>query len=132
VRAGVAEEPATDVPTAAIPADVSRSNTLYVISAVETGEVELSQCNDENADGSSRWLLAIIVAVGSAIACPVGRLSPVQSWLASQGHLLLAVAGVVWWILVPTVFGWLGWLAVLTAAGLAMRPPWRTAAMDGD
>jgi len=41
-------------------------------------------------------------------------------WLLENGRFLVAACGVAWWLLAP--FGWLGWLFVLAALWLTIRP----------
>ena len=53
----------------------------------------------------------------------MGRSAAVHNWLIEHAHFLVAAAGFGWWLMAP--LGWLGWVVLLAAVWLSIRPPWR-------
>ena len=77
----------------------------------------------ESQRGDVPPTLALAVAL---LAWPLFSGNLWRRWLASHAMLLLAIAGIIWYLAAP--LPWLGWLAVLGAGWLALRTPARIAA----
>jgi hypothetical protein len=78
--------------------------------------------------GPSAATLAGFVALASLALGLLLRWCAAQEWLISHGHLVLAAAGLAWWLLAPQ--GWIGWLLVLAAVWLSFLWPWRQRSYD--
>jgi hypothetical protein len=64
---------------------------------------------------------AALLAALAIFTIPALRFPPCRDWLVAHAHLLVALAGLAWWLLAP--FGWLGWLPVLAALWSSLRFP---------
>ncbi len=91
-------------------------------------ELEIVWPSDEGRWPISRPAIALGIGALTLLLWIAAHFSAARDWLAGHGHLALALAGTVWWLVAP--LGWLGWLLVLTAAWLAILPPKRRAAYD--
>jgi hypothetical protein len=96
---------------------------VVAVLAPEPGSgVSVSRIGELPGPASSRWTPALgILALGivswTALRSQIG-----QAWLVEHAHLVLALAGLSWWLFAP--LSWLGWIAVALAVWLAFRPPW--------
>ncbi|MEX2176966.1 MAG: hypothetical protein WD872_21570, partial [Pirellulaceae bacterium] len=84
-------------------------------------QLRTTRSREEQGDG---WLLWAVALVAGAVLTPrLLAARAVHSWLLGKGHFLLAWCGVGWLLIAP--FPWLGWIAIVAALWLAIRPPWR-------
>jgi hypothetical protein len=84
-------------------------------------KIEWRVASTGSAAVRTRWA-AVGLALWLGLAAVV-RWPPARDCLARYCHFVLALGGVAWWLMMP--LGWLGWLVVAAAIGLALsRRPW--------
>jgi len=103
------------------PAVSNAASALFLEASGEAGQVTLSAAPTAGgANFMARFCAALFVGL-AAISVPLSHWPPAQQWLSAHAHLVLALAGLLWWLFAP--LGWLGWIAVLAAVRLSVRFP---------
>jgi hypothetical protein len=101
------------------PAESADAKSLYIAARREVSQLTLHATQVAGGRTFAAGLGATLLIGLGLIAVPLGRWHVAQEWLAAHAHLLLALAGLLWWLVAP--LGWLGWLAVLAALWLSVR-----------
>jgi hypothetical protein len=108
-------------------ANDSRGQAIHFMAVGAPDELELTIDAADHWAGA-RWYLAIVLAGGGLVLLPLYRWAPARDWLAAHVHLLLALAGIGWWLLAP--LGPLGVVMFLAALFFSFRSTWPRFAGD--
>jgi hypothetical protein len=100
-------------------ADQDSATSLYLAADNEVSQLKVNAAAAAGNRSLASRLWAVLAISLATIAVPLARWPQVQQWFAAHAHLLLALAGLAWWLFAP--LGWLGWLLVLAAIWLSVR-----------
>jgi hypothetical protein len=109
------------VSSVSLPAEAAGGQSLYLSASGEVSQLTLHPAQAVNSRTVFTRLAASLLVGLALVTAGLARLNVAQEWLAAHAHLVLALAGLLWWLIAP--LGWLGWLAVLAALLVSLRFP---------
>jgi hypothetical protein len=128
IQAGVVEEDTVAAVNNELALEDGDESALHVEVVGRGTELGLDWQPTEPGWALSRAAIACGILAMTLLVWIAIQFAAARDWLAAHGHFALAAVGFAWWLVAP--FGWLGWLPVIAAAWLAIRPPGRPAAFE--